>query len=149
MLDIKFRGKRVDNNEWVYGGYYKGVMSETNNPFSLDNARIKRIIIQEGTYYHVHPDSIALHSGYKDKNGIEIYSDSIMESTQQTFTDFGETPTGEFFKSTIEISYKNGYWIKTELANERWTEDRSNKGKQDKIDWEILLKYYTVIKEED
>lgn len=59
----KLRGKRVDNGEWVYGGFYQGIMSETNNPFSIDNARIKNIIITEGTYYHVDPKTVGQCTG--------------------------------------------------------------------------------------
>ena len=29
MLEIKFRGKRIDNDEWVYGSLIKSLKSET------------------------------------------------------------------------------------------------------------------------
>ena len=86
-LNIKFRGKSIDTNKWVYG--YYGVSEEfMDNGYTECYYRegIQQLhhIIEKGLEAKVHivyPDSIALYSGYKDKNGVEVYSDSIMEST--------------------------------------------------------------------
>ena len=46
MRNILFRGKRLDNNEWVYGGYFK---HDTVKPcFSTDDPHTRHFIICDG-----------------------------------------------------------------------------------------------------
>ena len=152
-LNIKFRGKSIKTNKWVYGYYVCSGDGgyESKEKIHWIFSGIAGYGLSEGLILEcneVYPDSVSLYSGYKDKNGIEIYSDSVMESTQQLYTHFGNMPTGKFFKHTIGISYENGYWVRTELTDERWNENWNNEGEQGKIYWNILLKYYTVIEED-
>ena len=70
----------MDNGEWVYGGYYRGIMEETDNPFNIDNARIKTIIIQNGIYYHVIPETVGQFTEKKCRNKKEIYDGDIVET---------------------------------------------------------------------
>ena len=67
MRESKFRGKRIDNGEWVYG-FYDGC---------YDSATIN--YLKNGTPWNacVDPETVGEFTGLLDKNGVEVYDDDI------------------------------------------------------------------------
>jgi len=91
MREIKFRGKRVDNGEWVYGDLHKGFI--TGNRY-IDGREI-------------HPETVGQFTGLKDKNEVEIYEGDIVTACWYDYEEPNNDMTGivEFTEGWMS------YWI--------------------------------------
>lgn len=78
MREILFRGKRIDNKEWVYGSFVNHTSSESmiiDEPYQTNSNELFAIV-----FWPVDPKTVGQYVDLVDEHGVKLFEGDIIKT---------------------------------------------------------------------
>lgn len=115
MREILFRGKRVDNGEWVYGTYGRHTSFDAmiiDRPYLDSNGDLTAL-----NFWTVNPETVGQFTGLTDKNGVKIFEGDIVKEYKTKDKVKGVVKFGEYQSGINKYADDLGFYIEWTTEN--------------------------------